>query len=181
MKPKGGKMKYLVTVLLMALAMTANASQQITDQTGANLGQYAKEVCGVNAYCHVSSGKIYRESHYKNSISTSTTATAALCGVTFVVTADSTITLPVASTVPGCRYEFVNGMSTWSSGTFLNLKIAPANGNEHIRVLTTNAGSKLRNSTFGNSVILEAVGSLDSAWAPIGKEQGTWTDLNGQP
>lgn len=181
MKHKGEQMKYFVMILLMALGSQAFANTAVFDQTGANLGSFAKEACGVNHYCHVVAGKIQKDPHYKYAIATSTTATAALCGVTFVVTADSTITLPVASTVPGCRYEIVNGMSTWSSGTFKNVKIAPANGNEHIRVLAVAAGAKIRNSTFGNSVILEAVGSLDEAWVPIGKEQGTWTDLNGAP
>jgi hypothetical protein len=175
---KGRQMKLITILLLAVAAVTAHANPSVIDQTGQVLGSFGKEKCGVNNYCHVVSGKLQRDPHYLNSISTSTTATAALCGVTFYVTADSKITLPVASTVPGCRYEIVNGMSTWSSGTYKNVIIAPGSESDHIRVLTTNAGAELRNSTFGSSVILEAVSSADEAWVPIGKEQGTWTDIN---
>lgn len=171
--------KWLLVWLVFLTSVAASASIRVFDQTGAALDHFSEQQCGDNQYCYRSGDKLVASPHYKYEISTSTTATSALCGVTFVVTADATVTLPEASTVDGrgCRYEFINGMSTWSSGTAnLNLRIAPADSSDHIRVLATDAGDRLRNSTFGSSLILEAIG--DDAWVPVVKEQGTWTDIS---
>lgn len=100
---------------------------------------------------------------------TTTTATAAQCGSTFINSGAGVVTLPEASTVLGCRYTFVVGNAS-------NFDVNPADGTDTIQILTNAAGDAIRNATLGSSIMIQAVSA--DAWAVIGKEQGTWSDVN---
>lgn len=96
--------------------------------------------------------------------------TTAMCGQTFVSSAATSGNLPEASTAIGCRYTFVVG------ATGASFDVNPADGTDTIKILTNAAGDAIQGTTFGNSVILQAVGA--DLWVPVGKEQGTWSDIN---
>lgn len=104
----------------------------------------------------------------KQVAATATTLTAAQCGSTVINSGAVQIELPEASTVLGCRYTFITGNGS-------NFDVNPDNADQ-ILVLTNAAGDAIRNATLGNSVTIEAISA--SEWAPVGKEQGTYTDIN---
>ena len=100
--------------------------------------------------------------------STTTTLTAAQCKSTIVNDSADVVSLPEASTVLGCRYTFI-------VGNVSNFDINPDNADQ-IMLLTDAAGDAIRADAIGESVTLEAISA--SAWAPVGAEKGTWTDVN---
>ncbi len=103
--------------------------------------------------------------------STTTSATAAQCGSTFVSNSTDVITLPEASTVLGCRYTFV-------CGTADDFDVNPADGTDAIGItgaLTPAAGDAIRCTDIGAGFVLEAVGA--NLWAVI-STNGTITDVN---
>lgn len=106
-----------------------------------------------------------------NSIVTAstTTLTIAQCGSTIVYGGAFVMTLPEASTALGCRYTFV-------VNAVANMDINPNDGTDQILLLTNAAGDAIRADAVGESVVLEAVSA--DAWAPIGAEKGTWTDID---
>jgi hypothetical protein len=113
--------------------------------------------------------------------STTTTATIAQCGSTFVSNSADVLTLPEASTALGCRYTFV-------CGTADDFDINPNDGTDQIgpalnsvaggtgAAITPSAGDAIRCTDIGSSITLEAVGA--NLWAPIGVGNGAWTDVN---
>lgn len=101
--------------------------------------------------------------------STTTSLTAAQCGSTIVYDSADVMTLPEASTVLGCRYTFiVNSVN--------NCDINPADASDQIVLLTNAAGDAIRADAVGESITLEAIGA--NSWAPVGQQQGTWTDID---
>lgn len=100
--------------------------------------------------------------------STTTTLTAAQCGSTIVNNSADVLSLPEASTVLGCRYTFI-------VGNVSNFDVNPDNADQ-IMLLTDAAGDAIRADAIGESVVLEAISA--SAWAPVGAEKGTWSDIN---
>lgn len=113
--------------------------------------------------------------------STTTTATLAQCGSTFVNDSADVITLPEASTALGCRYTFVCGNAS-------NFDINPNDGTDQIGLvfsitgtntttaITPSAGDAIRCAAVGASITLEAVGA--NLWVSVGNANGTWTDVN---
>lgn len=96
------------------------------------------------------------------------TLTSSACGKTIYNTAASVQTLPLASTVLGCRITFVTANAS-------NFDVNPNNA-DRILGLTDAIGDAIRNATLGNSVMLEATAALQ--WSPITAPYGTWTDVN---
>lgn len=113
--------------------------------------------------------------------STTTTLTAAQCGSTIVNDSADVLTLPEASTVPGCRYTFVVNNAS-------NLDINPFDTTDIIlpfvnaiatdpTVISPSAGDAIRCATVGGSITLQAV-SADN-WAVVGGVAGQiWSDIN---
>lgn len=105
----------------------------------------------------------------KNQVAaTATTLTVAQCGSSVINSGAVAINLPEASTALGCRFTFITGNAS-------NFDVNPDDADQ-ILVLTNAAGDSIRNATLGNSVVLEAISA--SQWAPVGKEQGTYSDIN---
>lgn len=164
-----------VVAILLALAGPAlvYASMQVFTGDNTQLGILSQIKCGLGVGCTVVNGKLLVKaapSAQTSTSSTTTTATLAQCGNTFKVTSGNVITLPEASTVIGCRYTFIN------MGTSINLDVNPADAVDKILILTNAAGDAIRSSTLGESITLEAIS--DNQWAAVGKEQGTWSDVN---
>lgn len=108
--------------------------------------------------------------------STTTTLTAGQCGSTIVSDSTDVVTLPEASTVIGCRYTFV-------CGTADDFDVNPNDATDQILPfgglllsVTPAAGDAIRCTDTGASIVMEAVGI--NAWAIIGDENGTWSDVN---
>lgn len=175
----------LSILLLTLLTMPVFASMQWYNSSGTELGILSQGQCGSNVTCTVSSGKLlvttgstsnltgdgaHTISGYlkKQVTATATTITAAQCGSTFINAGAIAINLPEASAVLGCRLTFITANAA-------NFDINPDDADQ-ILILTNAAGDSIRNATLGNSVTLEAISA--SQWAPVGKEQGTWTDIN---
>lgn len=162
----------LMLVALCALGTEISlAGVRGVDQTSTDKGSFSHVKCGTNLVCAPSSGKFLVEPQHLITVTTTKTLTAADCGSSVVVagnTAQVSIVLPAASGVPNCRFSF---FTNDSDGLNLN-----PNGSDQILVLTNSAGDSLTNATAGNSLVLEAISSTE--WAPVGKEQGTWTDAN---
>ena len=75
----------------------------------------------------------------------------------------------ISASTLGCRFTFIVG-TTNASG----LNVNPQNADK-ILLLTDSAGDSISADAVGESVVLEAI---QPGWAPVGKEQGTWTDSN---
>lgn len=100
--------------------------------------------------------------------SSATTLTVAQCGSTIVSGGAHTMDLPEASTALGCRYTFIVGNAS-------ALTVNPDNG-DTIMLLANSAGDAISADAIGESVVIEAISA--SAWAPVGAEKGTWSDVN---
>lgn len=160
------------TLLLLALVTSVGALASVRwfDVDGQELGTVSEAKCGAGVTCSVVSGKVsIGVGLHSQTTGASVTATAAKCGGTYISSGITTITLPEASTVLGCRYTFI-------VGTANNLVIDPADGTDQIVLLTDAAGDSLTADAVGESIVLEAIAA--DSWAPVGKEQGTWTDTN---
>lgn len=112
---------------------------------------------------------------------TTTTATAAQCGKTFVSDSADVVTLPEASTVLGCRYTFVCGTAddldiNPNDGTDTIGTVASITGTNTTTVLAPSAGDAIRCTDIGSSIVLEAVGA--DLWVSVGNANGIWTDVN---
>lgn len=100
---------------------------------------------------------------------TATTITAAQCGKSFFNAGAIAINLPDGSAgLIGCRLTFYVANAS-------NFDINPGNS-DSILTLTNAAGDSIRNATKGGSVILQY--GATNEWYVIGKEQGTWSDIN---
>lgn len=113
--------------------------------------------------------------------STTTAATLAQCGSTFVSNSADVITLPEASTALGCRYTFVCGTAddfdvNPADATDVIGPISTTNGSTAVVTLAPSAGDAIRCTDIGGSVTLEAVGA--NLWAQVGGGNGIWTDVN---
>jgi hypothetical protein len=113
--------------------------------------------------------------------STTTSATIAQCGSTFVSNSADVITLPEASTALGCRYTFVCGTAddfdiNPADGTDQITSVSTTNGTTGVVTLAPSAGDAIRCTDIGGSITLEAVGA--NAWSQVGGGNGIWTDVN---
>lgn len=113
--------------------------------------------------------------------STTTAATAAQCGVTFVSNSADVITLPEASTVLGCRYTFVCGTAddfdvNPADATDVIGPVSTTNGTTGVVTLSPSAGDAIRCTDIGGSITIEAIGA--DRWAQVGGGNGIWTDVN---
>lgn len=112
--------------------------------------------------------------------STTTTATIAQCGTTFVSDSADTITLPEASTALGCRYTFVCGTAddfaidvndgTDAFGPINSVASGSASD------IAPSAGDSITCTDIGSSITVEAVGA--NLWVAVGVANGAWTDTN---
>ena len=183
-------MKKIVTILVfITYSVTSLATLKFINSSNLDLGHFTSMKCATGLTCAQSSGNLLMTVEgpltltggvagdggdtlvglKQNQIaSTTTTLTIAQCGSTIVNNSADVVSLPEASTALGCRYTFITGNAS-------NFDINPDNADK-ILVLTDVAGDAIRNATLGNSVVLEAISA--SEWAPVGKEQGTWTDIN---
>lgn len=113
--------------------------------------------------------------------STTTSATIAQCGSTFVSNSADVITLPEASTALGCRYTFVCGTAddfdvNPADTTDAIGSVSTTNGTTAVVTLAPSAGDAIRCTDIGGSITLEAVGV--NLWAQVGGGNGIWTDVN---
>lgn len=113
--------------------------------------------------------------------STTTSATIAQCGSTFVSNSADVITLPEASTALGCRYTFVCGTAddfdiNPADGTDQIGSVSTTNGTTAVVTLAPAAGDAIRCTDIGGSITLEAVGA--NLWVQVGGGNGVWTDVN---
>lgn len=113
--------------------------------------------------------------------STTTSATIAQCGTTFVSNSADVMTLPEASTALGCRYTFVCGTAddfdiNPADGTDAITSVSTTNGTTAVVTLAPSAGDAIRCTDIGGSITLEAVGA--NAWSQVGGGNGIWTDVN---
>ena len=113
--------------------------------------------------------------------STTTTATIAQCGKTFVSNSADVITLPEASTALGCRYTFVCGtadnfdVNPQDSPDAIS-SVSTTDGSTAVVTLAPAAGDAIRCTDIGGSITLEAIGN--DLWAQVGGGNGIWTDIN---
>lgn len=163
-------MKKSILALIAILSASAYASVHFYDKDSTSLGPKAEVKCTQGVACQVVSGKVEIGVGQHDQVNgASTVATAAKCGATYISSGSATITLPEASTVLGCRYTFI-------VGAVATLAIDPADSTDQIVLLTNAAGDSLAADAVGESIVLEAIAA--DSWAPVGKEQGTWTDSN---
>lgn len=113
--------------------------------------------------------------------STTTTATAAQCGASFISNSADVITLPEASTVLGCRYTFTCGTAddfdvNPNDGTDIIGPVSTTNGTTGVVTLSPSAGDAIRCTDIGGSITIEAIGA--DRWAQVGGGNGIWTDVN---
>jgi hypothetical protein len=113
--------------------------------------------------------------------STTTSATIAQCGSTFVSNSADVITLPEASTALGCRYTFVCGTAddfdvNPADGTDQISSVSTTNGTTGVVTLAPSAGDAIRCTDIGGSITLEAIGA--NLWAQVAGGNGIWTDVN---
>lgn len=125
--------------------------------------------CGANISCvKQANGVLMSVEQEQESMSANLTLTSAMCGSSVINSGSFTATLPEASANLGCRFTFIVGAAS-------ELTIDPDDADQ-IVLLTNAAGDSLVADAIGESVVLEAISA--SAWAPVGAEQGTWTDSN---
>jgi len=113
--------------------------------------------------------------------STTTAATLAQCGKTFVSDSADVITLPEASTALGCRYTFVCGTAdnfdvNPADGTDVIGPVSTTNGSTAVVTLAPSAGDAIRCTDIGGSITLEAI--LADLWVQVEGGNGIWTDVN---
>lgn len=161
---------YMVMILAVALVAKPSLAVEFRTQNGALAGQANKIACRLNSTCAVANGIATVGGAGPQKAASTTALTKEDCGKVIVNSAGATVQpLPAltASTV-GCRLTFI----VVDSSAF---NINP-DDSDIIQILTNSAGDSIASSTVGNSVVLEGISV--SIWAPVGKEQGTWTDSN---
>jgi len=164
-------LKLVFTACIMLLFSNDSfAVTRLYDSSGDLEGRYYEAACDAEMSCSLSGRRLsFSLSGLQSQVSaTATTIVASQCGNTFLNTGAVVINLPEASAVLGCQLTFITGNAS-------NFDVNPDDADQ-ILVLTNAAGDAIRNATLGNSVVLEAISA--SEWAPVGGEQGTWTDIN---
>jgi hypothetical protein len=160
---------YLVSVLALAILAKPSLAVEFRTQAGALAGQSNKLTCGLNAKCSVVGGVATVQGAGVQVLASTTALTKSQCGATVYNSGAVVQTLPLISTVgAGCRFTFLVTNAS-------NFDVNP-NDVDKIAVLTDATGDAIRSATLGNSVVLESTGV--SIWMPVGKEQGTWSDIN---
>lgn len=159
-------MAFLFTVLFSLISFAGFKGLDGTTE----IGVFNSFKCGVGTTC-TQSGKSFQVAtgtQDQVSVTGSADSTAAQCGSTFINSAATTLTLPEASTVLGCRMTFVVGNAS-------NFDIDPEAGDQILR-LTNASGDKTRGAALGTFLTLEAISAL--YWAPISVASGDWSDAN---
>lgn len=179
---KGKQMKKLLAIAVAIVAGSA-FGVQVFDKLGAEVGQFQKFQCGPNITCSQSTGRLlFNTGIVKQVAATTTSATAAQCGSTFINSAAGhVLTLPEASTVLGCRYTFVCGDAqdfdiNPADGTDTIGSVSTTNGSTAVVTLAPSAGDAIRCTDAGGAITLEATGA--DAWTQVAGGNGIWTDVN---
>lgn len=178
----------LILTMMIALiaAQNADASVRVYNSSGTNIGTYTDlkmanglSVSQVSGKAQVAlaagSGTTALSGFLSSQTSTSGDLVAADCGKTvssdaIVGAAGDIFNLPaISSALLGCRFTFIAG-TTHPSGINVNPNTA-----DKILILGSAAGDAITADAIGESIVLEAI---SPGWAPVGKEQGTWTDSN---
>lgn len=147
-------------------AASGNALTISNDTTGSQVAQVTIATTGEVTGTGAGAMSGFLE---KQVAATATTITASQCGSTFYNSGAVVINLPNgAASLLGCSLTFVVANAS-------NFDINPGNSDQ-ILTLTNAAGDAIRNATKGGSVILQY--GATNEWYVIGKEQGTWTDIN---
>ena len=164
---------FFTIVITMFMALSAHAGFRAYNGT-TDLKVMQGITCSSGVSCSVGkNGQLVMATSGSNSLRTRQAATGAqtltssACGKTIYNTAASVQTLPLASSVLGCRITFVTGNAS-------NFDVNPNNA-DTILVVTNAVGDAIRNATVGNSIQLEATAALQ--WTQI-SAIGTWTDVN---
>lgn len=190
-------MKNLISLLVLALlTTTADASVRVFNSTGSQVGIFSDLQLGNGLAVNQVSGKakvtvtsgdgtqsVAGLLHQQTSVSGDLAVSQ--CGAT--ITNDGIFgsangpidlfNLPAISTATlGCRFTFVTGVTAGNNaGAQPNeIRVVPKTADK-ILLLTSAAGHRISNDVLGDSVTLEAT---QPGWAPVGKEQGTWNDIN---
>lgn len=180
----------LTLLIVLFMPVKSMASIQAFNASGTNLGHFSDVKCTSGLACSKVSGKLSiqvngagSQSLYgflDNVISTSGDLTASQCGS--AVSSDATVlfdyNLPAATTaLKGCKFSFIVGARGAVLGTQYKGRISvnPVTADQ-ILLLTNAAGDAVTSDAAGNSVVLQVISQ--GLWAPVGKEQGTWTDSN---
>ncbi len=182
-------MKNLVKVLIITVATVpaiAFASVRVFNSSGSQVGIFTdlklanglavSQVSGkAQASLTAGDGTTAMAGFLQSQYSVSGDLAAAQCGKTVTNDGDGGVSadrynLPtLSSSILGCRYSFI------VMKTAPGMQIKPAAGNQ-ILILTNTAGDMVsQDSTLGASLTLEAT---TRGWDPVGKEQGTWSDVN---
>lgn len=160
---------YMVMVLAFALVAKPSLAVEFQTQVGAYAGSANKLKCGLNMKCSVAGGVGTVQGQGVQVLASTTALTKSQCGATVYNSGAVVQPLPAISTVgAGCRFTFLVTNAS-------NFDINPADA-DFIAVLTNANGDAIRSATLGNSVVLESTGI--SVWVPVGKEQGTFSDIN---
>jgi len=180
-------MKNTLTTLLLLALLTLTANSAFADRyynsSDTLLGTFSNVKCGTNVNCAQTAGKLVIAAvNGKSTIvaSTTTTITAAQCGSTFVSDSADVLTLPEASTVPGCILDFV-------CGTADDFDVNPNDGTDKIGIagsitgsnttttIAPSAGDAIRCTDIGAGFTLKAV--ANDLWS-VQRTTGIITDVN---
>lgn len=165
-------MKNIFTALLLLLVgAVSEASVRFFNASTAEIGIFTEVKCGNGVNCAQSVGRLELNAGKTEvqQVAASRSLSADDCGTTFIQSAASVLTLPEASLVLGCKFTFV-------VNAVANMDINPNDGTDQILLLTNAAGDAIRADAVGESIVLQSVGV--NSWAVVGKEQGTYSDVN---
>lgn len=193
--------KKLITIALLLTPAIVWAGVAGYNSSNVRLGEFSELKCSTNVTCAKTAGQLAISvvsgaftggltgdggdalvGFLKSQVaSTTTSATIAQCGSTFVSNSADVITLPEASTALGCRYTFVCGTAddfdvNPADGTDQILSVSTTNGTTAVVTLAPSAGDAIRCTDIGGSITLEATGA--NAWAQVAGGNGVWTDVN---
>lgn len=156
---------FIATMLVGFSAYAGFGAYQSTQ----NLGVFANIKCSTGVSCSKSGDKLNivasgGAAHVQN-LATATVVTAAQCGQSFYNAGAVAMTLPLASTVLGCRFTFITMNAT-------NFDVR-ANAADQILTSTSAVGRAARNAVVGSVIIVQAVAA--NKYVTI-STQGTWAD-----
>ena len=158
--------------LMLFMTLTAHAGfRAYNGTTDLKVAQGLTCSSGLNCVMNMKTGQLSVSVAGQNALQpqlspATSTLTAAACGVTYRNTAATVLTLPLASTVLGCRITFVVGNAS-------NFDVR-ANAADQILQLTTGVGRAARNATLGSSIMVQATAA--NQWTVITAPYGTWAD-----
>lgn len=184
-------MKALLLVLALSMPATTFASVKGFNSSGLDLGHYDDIKCSTGVACSSESGKLKMRVYGAGTdnlagfLSPVAATVASITGDLSITNCGATMTsdgsviaiynLPLASTAIGCTYTFAVGVDENVGTYFGKITVNPQDADQ-IVLLTNSAGDSITADDTGESVTLRAIGA--NKWAPVGKEQGTWTDAN---